>query len=212
MKKIAYKRNVSDAVLAASCFLLLIAMSAIVHRDNPPEWEIEVFRFFNHMPDFLFPLLWPFMQYGVFVTIPIVSLVALRAKKIRLFGLLLLGGIGIYFIARYVKEIVPRGRPGVLIDDAIERENFAPWSAGFTSGHTAVASTIATFAHYYLSRNWRIFSAVTLAVVVIGRMYVGAHLPLDVLGGVTLGVGVASLINFAVGVPESREKFVEERS
>lgn len=208
--KTTYHRNYSDLLLAVSALLSLVLMSTIVHRDNPPEWEIGLFRIFNHLPNSLFPILWPFMQYGVFVTIPILSLVALRARKVRLFALLLVGGIGIYYIARYVKEIVPRGRPGVLVNDAIERETFAPWSTGFTSGHTAVASTIATFAHYYLSRNWRILSGATLIIVAIGRLYVGAHLPLDVLGGITLGVGVASIINFVVGVPDTGNKVFTE--
>ena len=170
-----------------------------------------MFRFFNHLPSFLFPILWPFMQYGVFVTIPIVSVVALMARKTRLFFLLLVGGIGIYFAARSIKELVPRGRPGVLVDDAIEREVFAAWSTGFTSGHTAVAATIATFAHSYLSKRWQVISISTLVIVAIGRMYVGAHLPLDVLGGMALGVGVASSVNFILGVPIHSSTMKEDR-
>ena len=44
--------------------------------------------------------------------------------------------------------------------------------------------------------------AIVLAIVVpINRMYVGAHLPLDLVGGAALGVTVASAVNLLIGVP-----------
>src|SRR5690606_27578210 len=56
---------------------------------------------------------------------------------------------------------------------------------------------------------WRLVSIVTLGIVAFGRVYIGAHMPLDVFGGVALGVAVASLINFVIGVPRSRPAPVE---
>jgi membrane-associated phospholipid phosphatase len=47
----------------------------------------------------------------------------------------------------------------------------------------------------YLVRPWRI-AALTLAVIVpLYRMYVAAHVPLDLIGGAALGVTVASAVN-----------------
>jgi hypothetical protein len=46
--------------------------------------------------------------------------------------------------------------------------------------------------------------AIALAIVVpIVRMYVAAHLPLDLIGGAALGVTVASAMNLMIGVPAS---------
>lgn len=191
-----------DLLVAAVAFILLFAMSTMVSNAEVPNWEIQTFRAINNLPDWLFPIVWPFMQYGVFATIPVVAALALYFKRVRLALLLLVGGVGIYYLARYIKVVVPRGRPGALIDNIHARETFAPFSSGFTSGHTAVAATIATFAHHYLSKNWQLLSIFTLTIVVFGRIYIGGHLPLDVLGGVALGVGVASLINFLVGLPQ----------
>jgi membrane-associated phospholipid phosphatase len=36
------------------------------------------------------------------------------------------------------------------------------------------------------------------AIVLFGRMYVGAHLPLDVIGGAALGAIVGSVVNLVV--------------
>ena len=44
-----------------------------------------------------------------------------------------------------------------------------------------------------------IFAAV--AAVFLTRIYVGAHLPLDMVGGAALGVAVGALVRLALGVP-----------
>lgn len=200
----------TELLLSLVAFALLAAMSMVVAQGEPPLWEVQAFRSINQLPDWLFYFIWPFMQYGVFITIPVVAVIAIYLRRYRLAVLLLAGGIGIYYLALVVKGLVPRGRPGELLEMVREREIFAAGSKGFTSGHTAVASTIATFAHHYLSRRWQQISLFTLAVVIFGRVYIGGHLPLDVLGGVCLGVGVASLVNFVVGVPVKPPTHVEE--
>ena len=40
-----------------------------------------------------------------------------------------------------------------------------------------------------------------VVLVMIGRVYVGAHNPLDVICGAGLGVAIGSLLNLVVGVP-----------
>jgi hypothetical protein len=45
--------------------------------------EVAVFRGANDLPQSLHPVIWPLMQYGTFVTIPLVALVALVALAFR---------------------------------------------------------------------------------------------------------------------------------
>ena len=40
-----------------------------------------------------------------------------------------------------------------------------------------------------------------MAAVFLTRMYVGAHLPLDMVGGAALGVAVGALVRLLLGVP-----------
>jgi undecaprenyl-diphosphatase len=42
---------------------------------------------------------------------------------------------------------------------------------------------------------------VLVALVMVGRVYVGAHGPLDVVCGAGLGVAIGSGINLVLGVP-----------
>jgi undecaprenyl-diphosphatase len=46
---------------------------------------------------------------------------------------------------------------------------------------------------------WLRASLAPAVVVVFGRLYVGAHLPLDVVGGAALGVVSASVVVLTVG-------------
>jgi undecaprenyl-diphosphatase len=110
---------------------------------------------------------------------------------------MLVAGVSVYLLALVVKEAVKRGRPGWLLDGVESREQFGADSLGFPSGHAAVAAALTVVVAAHLSRRWAI-AAVSLALVVMfGRMYVGAHLPLDLVGGAALGAiagGVSNLL------------------
>jgi membrane-associated phospholipid phosphatase len=47
----------------------------------------------------------------------------------------------------------------------------------------------------HLSKRWTIAALVLGTAVLIGRPYVGAHLPLDVIGGAALGAVAGSAVN-----------------
>jgi membrane-associated phospholipid phosphatase len=83
----------------------------------------------------------------------------------------------------------------------VERETFSPDSLGYPSGHAAVAWAITIIALAYIGRPWQIVAIVLAIVVPFVRMYVGAHLPLDLIGGAAPGVTVASAVNLVIGVP-----------
>jgi undecaprenyl-diphosphatase len=83
----------------------------------------------------------------------------------------------------------------------VERETFSPGSLGYPSGHAAVAWAITIIVLAYMGRPWQIAAIILAIVVPIVRMYVAAHLPLDLIGGAALGVTVASAVNLLIGVP-----------
>ena len=51
------------------------------------------------------------------------------------------------------------------------------------------------------ARGGRAVVVLLALAVALARVYLGAHNPLDVVGGIAVGVVVGSLINLAVGVP-----------
>ncbi len=160
--------------------------------------EVKIFRTANELPQALHTVVWPFMQYGTFITIPVLAAIALLFRRYRLGLGLALAGVGVYLMALVVKDVVERGRPAALLAAVEEREIFGPGSLGYPSGHAAVATALTVVAAAHLSARWVIVALALGAVVLFGRLYVGAHLPLDVLGGAALGAIAGSIVNLIV--------------
>lgn len=195
------RRRATDLVWFAAATAVVLAASLAIDGDHVGALEERTFRWVNEGPDFLYPGWWALMQYGTFITIPLAVLTSLLLRRIRLAIELAVAGIGVYLFAKVVKEAFPRGRPGAVLEGT-ELRGIGPEGLGFPSGHAAVSAALAFVLFAYLPRIWR-WAFVALGVIVsLGRLYVGAHLPLDIVGGAALGVAAGALVTFVGGVPE----------
>jgi len=181
--------------------LLVLVVTTLAARDDLTSAEEQIFRLVNELPQGVYSFVWPFMQYGTFITIPVLVAIALVCRRYRLAIALALAGVGVYLLALVVKQMVERGRPGALLTGVEARETFAAESLGFPSGHAAVAAALTVVVAAYLSVRWAIAAILLGAVVIFGRIYVGAHLPLDVIGGAALGVVAGSAVVLIVRPP-----------
>jgi membrane-associated phospholipid phosphatase len=179
----------------------VLLASALLARRGAYRWEVVTFQAINDLPGGIRPFLWVLNQYGTAITIPVTSVVALAFRKWLLALSLAISGAAVYLLAKVIKEYVARGRPAALVEGVVEREAFSPSSLGFPSGHAAVAWAITIILLAYVGRPWQIAAIVLAIVVPLVRMYVAAHLPLDLVGGAGLGIMVASAVNLVVGVP-----------
>jgi|SRR3954453_7345186 len=193
-------RRRSDLVLVL-IGSVAFAITAVLAKQGVYSWEAQAFRTLNDLPDAIRPAVWVLNQYGVFITIPVLSLIAFASGHRRMALALAASGIGVYLLAKLIKLYVERGRPGDLIASVNERETFAVDSLGYPSGHAAVAAALTVILAAYLGRRWAI-AAICLAVIVpLCRTYIGAHLPLDLIGGAALGVIAAASVDLLIGVP-----------
>jgi membrane-associated phospholipid phosphatase len=194
------RRRRLDVVLVVAGAALLVT-SALLARDGTYRWEVAVFQAINGLPGAIRPFVWVLNQYGTAITIPLTTAAALLFRKWLMAASFAISGATVYLLAKVIKEYVHRGRPGALLEEVVEREPFSRGSLGYPSGHAAVAWAITIVVLAYLGRPWRITAIVLAMVVPLARMYVGAHLPLDLLGGAALGVTAASAVNLLFGVP-----------
>jgi membrane-associated phospholipid phosphatase len=132
------------------------------------------------------------MQAGTFVTVPAVVAAAWLARRRDLGVRLALGGTAAWLLGKAVKPLGGRSRPRALVEDVRIRDRFGE-DLGWVSGHAAVATTLALVARPELP-SWSppVLGGV-VAAVGFGRMYVGAHLPLDLVGGAGLGLMLGSV-------------------
>jgi membrane-associated phospholipid phosphatase len=194
------RRRRLDVVLIVAGAAVVVT-TAVLAKRGAYGWEVTIFQAINGLPDSLRTVLWLLNQYGTAVTIPVATAAALLFRRWLLAVSLGISGVTVYLLAKAIKEYVARGRPAAILEGAVERETFSPSSLGYPSGHAAVAWAITIIVLAYVGRPWQI-AAIALAIVVpLVRMYVAAHLPLDLIGGAALGVTVASAVNLLLGVP-----------
>ena len=105
------------------------------------------------------------------------------------------------------KDIVARPRPVIPKSDFLIA---ADKEYAFPSGHALIVSAGAAGALLLFRDTPRklvisIILAIEAALVCISRVYVGGHYPLDVVGGILLGVGVSLIF---VGIEKRIESLM----
>jgi membrane-associated phospholipid phosphatase len=169
----------------------LTASALLARSQQVGRREERAFRAVNELPDWLWGPTWPLMQLGNVVAAPAAATVAALAGDRRLGRRLLVGGVAAWALSKAVKRCVGRPRPAVLLAET-RRRGREQSGLGYLSGHAAVAVALGTAALPSMSREGRLAVAAAMPMVGLCRLYVGAHLPLDVVGGASLGLVVES--------------------
>jgi len=195
------KRYLSDAWVAAIALGLAIAASRF-RASTLTDAERDVFESINHLSSVISGPVQAVMLFGVFAAIPVTAIVAMIFRRFRLATVLLAAGCLAYALAKVAKPIVDAGRPLAVLPntDVIIRGAVAQ-GLGYPSGHSAVSAALALAALPYLNGRYRWLILLVPLVVGLARIYVGAHLPLDVVGGWAIGVGSAFIVHLIAGRP-----------
>ena len=191
---------------AAVAVGILVATTVAAKRGVPP-WEHRTYSAINGLPDALAPFVWPPMQFGSLISPFVLGAVAYwRNRRPEPATSIIAAGFAAWITAKGMKKLVGRGRP----HDFDSETNLRLWteidgSLGFVSGHAAVAMAAAGIIHRYVSPRLGAAAYGLAGIVGFSRIYAGAHLPIDVLGGAALGVLVSeSVIASKLLVPAGR--------
>jgi glycosyltransferase 2 family protein len=108
-------------------------------------------------------------------------------------------GAATWVAAKVAKPLVGRSRPGPALAARVLGTEQS--GLGYPSGHAAVAVALATVCAAHLGPAGRRSILAAAASVAAARLYVGAHLPLDVAGGAALGVVTGRVCLLLAGPP-----------
>lgn len=201
------RRRIGDLVAASAGLIVLIACGFVVRDGTVGSLELSVFHVINGLSDALTPVMNAAQLLGVLAVGPVVAAGALILRRWRLAIAALVVTAGKLLAERTVWELVQRSRPGTTIPDAVVRAGAPASGVSFVSGHVVLVTGLAWVITPYLRGRWRIVPWVVVAFVSFARVYLGAHAPLDVLGGLGLGLLVGGLANLAIGVPGADGRF-----
>jgi membrane-associated phospholipid phosphatase len=171
--------------LAAVAVLIESARRARSQAVSPA--EEHAFRVCNDAPDRLHAPAWIVMQSGSLGAVAVATGALAARRRPCASAVAAAVGSAVWLGAKVVKRCVGRGRPTDHLADVVVRGQLQT-GLGYPSGHAAVALTLAMIIPRSRGRVARAVALALAAVTGGARMYVGAHLPLDVAGGLAVGV------------------------
>jgi undecaprenyl-diphosphatase len=186
--------------VAATGALVLGASMVAARGSEIPRWEALVFRAVNRLPNWLYVPLWPVMQLGNLVVGTAAGLaVAWGAGELSVAVGVVLAMVLKLAIERLLRRAIgghlpARTRPGTSEPDAILRGDVPPKGRSFPSGHVVLVGAVACVVGPVLPGGWEIIPFVLTGLVMVGRVYVGAHNPLDTTAGLGAGLVLGGIV------------------
>lgn len=199
----------TSALVAGAGLVALVASALVARTGRVGAAEESVFRAVNELPGWLYRPLWVGQQFGnIVVALVVVLAVAALLRNARLAVAGVVGAVAKLGLERVVKAVVERRRPATSVGDIVARGDVSLDGLSFVSGHAVVTTAMALALTAALPRRWRLLPWVVVVVNGVGRVYVGAHNPLDVVGGCGLGMviggGLYALVASGVEVEGHR--------
>ncbi len=164
--------------------------------------EQRVFRAINGLPGWLYWPLWGPMQLGNLVVGTVAGLVAALVWGDWRMAVAVVLAMVLKLVTervvrhRMAEHLSVRQRPGTSEPGAILRGADVPASGpSFPSGHVILVAGIASVVANDIPVAWAWVPHLLVVLVMVGRVYVGAHNPLDVTAGLGLGLLVGSVLD-----------------
>src|SRR5829696_8679192 len=202
MAEPAVERHPGDVIRVVTGLVLVAVLAFMATSDQVTRVEADLTLLLVDLPGTFRGALEALRWLGSLPAVAVVAVLALLARRPRLARDAVVAGLVAELLAVALDAIVDRGSPSDLVAGVVQRVTTD--IEGFPAPTTAVAAALAAAAGPYLPRTARRWSWVGVALAGVSVVHLGAHLPLDVLGGAALGWAVGAATHLAFGTPSVR--------
>ena len=179
--------------------LVLLTISAYVaHKHQLTGLQASLFHNINNenLPSvFTTAAKWITEGLGAGYAIAACILISLIFKKFKLAWQFLFVTAGAGVVADLIlKPLVKEPRPFALLKGTNLHTRVFESDLGFPSGHATEATAMALMLWFILPSRWRWLSVLWILLVGWSRLYLGVHTPIDILGGIGVGLAAVSFL------------------
>jgi undecaprenyl-diphosphatase len=195
-------QRVRAASIGVGVFVFGLAAS-VARLGTVPGWEQAIFRAINGLPDALSPAMQAAQLLGVLAVGGVVAVAAMLLRRWWLALAAVLVTVGKLVAERAVWNVldIDRERPAVTEPVVVLRGDVATSGVSFASGHVVLVTGLAWVVAPFLPGRWRIVPWAVVGLVGFARIYLGAHNPLDVIGGLALGTIIGASVALVLRLP-----------
>lgn len=198
-------RGVVVGVAGGLGAVVLGVSTVAARRPGIPSLERRAFHAINSLPDWLYWPLWVPMQLGNLVVGTAVGLLAALAWRDGGLAIAVVAAVTLKLLSERLlrrwlaPQLAGRQRPGTSEPGARLRGADVPTSGpSFPSGHVIMVAAVGTVLAAGSPLAWGWVPLLVMVVVAIGRVYVGAHNPLDVTAGLGMGLVVGAVLSLSL--------------
>ncbi len=169
--------------------LIFFFCLAIAKQHTASGWNERIFYDINNLSG-SFKNVALYITEGLGAAYPIIAciLIPVIYKRWRLAWrfFVTVGGAGV--LMEIAKIIAKQPRPNVLLHGHLNVRAIESGLTSFPSGHESVATAMALTMWLILPAKWRFLSVIWILIVAVSRVYLGVHMPIDVIGGFGIGL------------------------